>query len=70
MRSYKSYLYGVERNDIHYVPYYTKSHISAMLVNYHEKLVIYQDNLERLQPSNQSQEEILKVTHCYFDMET
>ena len=62
VRSYESYLYGVDRNDIHYVPYYTKSHISNMLLNYHERLAIYKDNLDRMESSKESQEEVLKVT--------
>ena len=63
VRSYESYLYGVDRNNIHYVPYYTKSHISNMLANYHERLAIYKDNLDRMESSKESQEEVLKVIH-------
>ena len=63
VRSYESYLYGVDRNDIHYVPYYTKSHISNMLANYHERLAIYKENLDRMESSKESQEEVLKVIH-------
>ena len=63
VRSYESYLYGMDRNDIHYVPYYTKSHISNMLANYHERLAIYKENLDRMESCKDSQEEVLKVTH-------
>ena len=62
VRSHESYLYGMGRNKIHYVPYYTKSHISDLLANYHDRLVIYKDNLDRMEANKESQEAVLKVT--------
>jgi len=57
VRMYNSFLSGIDREDLHYVPSYSKKHFRDVLELYADKLKVYKTDFDRLQASVLSQSE-------------
>ena len=59
-RSHKARLEGVNRNNIHIVPVYTKTHLAKLLETYYKEISIYKRNLEVIQITTSITSEFVK----------
>ncbi|CAD5124777.1 DgyrCDS13040 [Dimorphilus gyrociliatus] len=48
VRGFRTEMRGIQREDVHFVPFYTKTYMAEILKNYYEKITIYKADFDRL----------------------